>query len=94
MYGLNVAHQLSWKAAASEAVDDLAASQWMHTVSHTHTHTRVAAAEGDGLEFTLYSFFKNINFLAKYGWFMLRMQYFVNRLEIMEVVFINSLQKN
>ena len=53
MYGLNVAHQLSWKAADSEAVDDLAASQWMHTVSHTHTHTRVAAAEGDSLEFTL-----------------------------------------
>ena len=53
MYGLNVAHQLSWKAAASEAVDDLAASQWMHTVSHTHTHTRVAAAERDSLEFTL-----------------------------------------
>ena len=36
MYGLNVAHQLSCQKAA-EAVDDLAASQWMQTVSYIHT---------------------------------------------------------
>ena len=39
MYGLNVAHQLSYysQKAAAEAVDDLAASQWMQTVSYIHT---------------------------------------------------------
>ena len=39
VYGLNVAHQLSYysQKAAAEAVDDLAASQWMQTVSYIHT---------------------------------------------------------